>query len=265
MDLKEKKVVITGGSSGIGEELVKRAAEEGARVWFSYNSGADRAQRIAEATENRATPIRLELGNADSTRTFVNIVCPGIDYFIACAGAELSGDLTKHTPEEIALIVGTNLIGNLYLLREVITNPNAMSPRGQISVIGSIAADGNHDQFAYSASKAGLRGAVESLSRYDRMVQDRGLGVKLLEPAFVRTPMTERILKVIERRAIPAAAARAGVTPEAHLQSFREGHFVMEISYAAEQILALTADPGVVGVRTIPEGANLHTIRRMYL
>ena len=133
-----------------------------------------------------------------------------------------------------------------------------MSHRGQISVIGSIAAAGNHDQLAYSASKSGLRGAIESLSRYDPIVKEQSLGVKLLEPAFVRTPMTERILKILERRVIPK---RGG---DELVKRFNDEKIVMDSTYAAQEILRLTLDTKVIGIRTIPEGINLHEIRETY-
>ena len=255
MDLRNKVIVITGGSSGIGEELVKQASGAGAQVYFTYMNGFERAQNIGRAT--RAGYKTFLLGDRDQTSSLLDAhMVNSIDYFIANAGIEFSGGLEEHTWNKIDRVLTTNLNGNLYLLQGFILLKK-MIKGGQISVIGSIAADGNHDQLAYSASKAGLRGAVESLSRYDKDVKSQELGVKLLEPAFVRTPMTERLLNILERR-------MSRKSPDL-LARFKQNNFVMDPSYAAEQILTLTVDPKVTGVRAIPASAKLHDIRNEYI
>src|SRR3989344_568670 len=187
--LDGKYLVVTGGSSGIGKEIVEQASYAGAKVLFTYNTGDNRALEIAGRTGSDS--LKLTLGDQDSTRMFLTIISKQIDYFIANAGMELSGDLRKHTYDKINSVISANLTGNLYLLQELIIGQH-MAQNGQIAVIGSIAADGNHDQLAYSSSKAGLRAAIETLSRYDSSVKRQNLGIKLIEPAFVRTGMTER-------------------------------------------------------------------------
>ena len=257
MDLSGKKFVVTGGSRGIGKDIVKQASLAGARVLFTYNSGEDRAREVLKATRSSEFT-SLDLADRSSIGDFLfKIASESIDYFVANAGIEFSGSLKKHNPDEIQRVIDSNLTGNLYLLQSLVAD-DLMNSGGQIAVVGSIAADGNHDQFAYSASKSGLRGAIESLSRYDSMVKGQGLGVKLLEPAFVRTPMTERVLKLLERRVIPAKGG------DDLVERFRNEKIVMDPEYAAGEILRMTIDPGVTGVRTIPEGVNLHQIRETY-
>lgn len=252
-DLAGKLVVVTGGTSGIGGEIVRLAAGRGARVVLSYAEKADAAREMVNSGLVVAAP-RLLLGNVDSTRGFLDEVTRQgkVDYFVANAGREFSGGLEKHEWPKIDDVVTADLTGNLYLLQGLIVG-GLMNQGGQISVVGSIAADGNHDQFAYSAAKAGLRGAIESLSRYDAMVRGQGLGVKLLEPAFVNTGMTARILPILRRKV---------VKPDL-LDEFNS-KLVMELPYAAGRILELTTDPEITGVRTIPEGLDLHDVRKKY-
>jgi len=257
VDLQNKIFVITGGSKGIGESLVRKSSELGAKVLFTYNSGEVRAVEIAKETGSEYK--KLILGDKKSTdELFEFLSARGkIDYFIANAGIELSGDLKKHSFEKIQEIINVNLIGNLYMLQKLITNEQ-MKERGQISVIGSVAADGNKNQLAYSASKSGLRGAIESLVKYDEMVKEQKLGIKLLEPAFVRTPLTKRILNVLEGRYIPLKGGNI------LLKRFKDEKIVMEVEYASQEILKLTTYQTVIGIRTIPPDINIHKIRETY-
>lgn len=256
--LEGKIVVITGGTGGIGHELVTQSSDSGAKVIFTYNKGKERADQLVEKTG--AKSLQLILGDIISTRSFLDTLKEepyDIDYFIANAGQELSGDLSKHSWDKIQEVININLIGNLYLLQGIISE-NFMKSGGKISVIGSIAASGNQDQVAYSAAKAGLRGVVESLSRYDSYVRSQKLGILLIEPAFVRTPMTERILKILERRIIFSKGGNDLV------EEFRQKGYVMDADYAAKEILKLTICPGVNGVQSIPKNVNTHEIRERY-
>lgn len=250
LDMEGKRIVVTGGSSGIGEELVGQSWERGAEVFFSYNTNEKRAGEIADETGARAT--NLLLGNWESEEDFTNYIQGqgrDVHYFILNAGKEFSGGLGKHGKREIDEILRTNLNGNLHLLRDFITR-DLMARGGQISVIGSIAADGNQEQFAYSAAKAGLRGAVNSL-QYDRDVRRGNIGVKLIELAFVRTPQTEEYLGTLER----LVKRRRG---DDSWREFVERGLVMDADYAAREILRWTLDSAVVGIRSLPEGINLH-------
>jgi NAD(P)-dependent dehydrogenase (short-subunit alcohol dehydrogenase family) len=173
------------------------------------------------------------------------------------AAMEHSGAIRKLEPGKLSEVIGTNLIGNLNLATSAI-NRGEINPHGQISFIGSIAADGNHDQLAYSASKAGLRGAVNSMLQ-DGTVKDMRIGAKLIEPAFIRTPMAERALKVLERRAIKTKGG------DELVQEFRDKGYVMSPEFAAQRVLELTVDPEVTGRVTIPDGADLREIRARYI
>lgn len=262
--LNGKRLVVTGGSRGLGEEIVRQAAKAGADVSFTYRSHGDVAKRLHD--ETGAFPYHFVLGDIDSTAGFFDsLKGRPVDYFIANAAMEFSGSLEKHTPEMITQTISTNLVGNMLVARGLITQ-GLMSPRGQITFVGSIAAQGNHDQFAYAASKAGLRGAVQALNLYDAQVKKQGLGIKLVEPAFVRTPMIERTLPLLERmvQRKGAGETRDKVAGEAFLEEFRR-EAVMDASYVATEILALTVNPKVRGVRSIPKGMDLFALRKKYL
>ena len=250
-DLEGKLVVVTGGSDGIGKELVNQATHAGAQVVFSYRD-VNKAQAVTEQTN--AKGFHLDLSQGPTIDNFVaNLGLQGnIDYFIANAGQEFSGSLADHDHARLMNIIGVNAVGNIYLIRKLVLN-DLMNPNGQIGIVGSVAADGNEGQLAYATAKAALR-AVPGVMGYDPKVKEKGLGTKVIEPAFVRTPMAERMLRVLERRVIMPAK----------LDEFKERRYVMEPDYAAGEILKLTVNPAATGVITVPYGANLHDIRKKY-
>jgi len=269
--LEGKVLFVTGGNSGIGEEIVREASRLGAEVHFTYYpTDADTtAEEIAKQTG--ATAHYFELGNGTEDKQFEkimeNIAYKPLDYFIANAGIELSGGLLKHTPEEVAKMVNVKLTGNMNLVNKLILGEYTqekrpqvirryMSKNGQISIIGSIAANGNHDQGAYSAVNAGLRGYVGSL-KYDGDANEQGLGIAVFEPPFVRTPMSNRILKFLERKVIPQELR----------QQFADSAYVLQPEQAANSILGLTVDPKIVGGPHLltPDKVSIDEFRETYL
>ncbi len=262
-----KTVLITGGTGAIGSELVRQARQAGAEVYFTFNSHGEDARALMQQTGARDI-FQIDFTADDPMALFKDALHTAqnglhattevrkfnqIDHLIFAHGVELSGGLQKHTPEVIDNVMAANLTGPLKLTRGLILE-RLISPGGQIAFVGSIVADGNHDQLAYSASKSGLRGAVGSLS-YDAQVIEQKLGVKLLEPTYVRTPMAERVLRILERRV---------VKPEL-LEEFK-ARIVVSPEYCASEILRMTADESYRGTHTIPEnlGMDIHQIRERY-
>lgn len=245
-----KLIVITGGNRGLGKALVKKASRD-AQTIFTYKDNLNEAEELYKKTGSDF--FRLDLSKKNSIDIFLKKLKRPVDYFIANAGIEFSGKLDKHTYKKIDKIIKVNLIGNLYLLRGLIINKH-MAERGQISVIGALASRGNKDQLAYSASKAGLRGAIESLYRYDSYVKKQNIGIKLLEPVFIKTPMSEKILRVLEKIIYKKRGKKL-------LKQFKRD-YVIEINQAAKEILSLTADSNVIGIRQIPKNADLHKMRK---
>lgn len=84
-----RNVLVTGGSSGIGEATVRRFAAAGDAVWFTYRSGHDRATRlVGELTAEGADALALELdqGDEDSLERMVGALPGPVDVLVNNAG-----------------------------------------------------------------------------------------------------------------------------------------------------------------------------------
>ena len=183
-----KRVLITGGSRGIGAALVHAFAADGARVAFLYRSDEKAAERVAN--ETGATPIRCDISSPDEVRAAVAAARAalggGVEILVGNAGVSsiaLSRDVTD---TEWRRIIDTNLSGHFYLARELQGDMIAAG-RGRIIVIGSMWGKvGASCEVAYSASKAALRGMCMALAKE---LGPSGITVNCVEPGVIDTEM----------------------------------------------------------------------------
>lgn len=182
-----KTILVTGGSSGIGAGTVKRFAQKGYKVFFTYNSGEERAREIALATGAEA--IKLDLGNADEIKSVCKSL-PRLDVLVNNAGVSLISLFTDGTDEQISRVLDVNLRGAILLTREVL--PKMISEKkGRIVNISSMwGIVGGSCEVAYSASKAGIIGFTKALAKE---VGPSGITVNAVAPGFIDTPMNKEL------------------------------------------------------------------------
>ncbi len=253
--LEGKLVVVAGGSSGIGLSLVELARSLDADVIFTYRNHENEAKELSKKTGAKA--VKFELGNQDSTKHLMNYFERPIDYFISSAGTEHSGALKKQEWDKIDQVT-VKLNGNLYLMQGLVSQRKGktkdnegtpyLSPGAQYTIIGSATSEGFKDLIPYVAVNAGLK-AISKVAGLDEDIKKQEIGFLVVEPAFVRTPLAERGLKVLEY----GIARNHG---EEMLKEFKESGLVMTPEYAAQQILMMTVNPSIVGSRTIPENLD---------
>lgn len=192
MDWKNKIVFLTGASSGIGEALALALSKRGATLGLFArreellknlsekcvrNGGTARyfAADIknAEAVASAARNLRSEFGK--------------IDVLIANAGIGGSDAARNLEAADTAEVVNINLIGAVNAVAAVL--PDMLRQKsGQLVAVSSLAGfRGLPRSAAYCASKAGMSAYFESI-RLD--VRRKGVGVTIICPGFIRTPLT---------------------------------------------------------------------------
>jgi short-subunit dehydrogenase len=194
MELNQARVWVTGASSGIGAALVPVLAARGARVAVSA--------RRAEVLESLAAAWRT--GGADvlvvpadvTDRAAVLGACRriddvfgGIDLAIFNAGSHTPPSGAGFDSSQFVRVMTLNYFGVLYGIEAVL--PGMLQRgRGHIAGVASLAGyRGVPTAAAYGASKAALIHALESI-RFD--LEPLGVGVTVVNPGFVRTPLTDR-------------------------------------------------------------------------
>ena len=121
-DLSGKVTVVTGASRGLGATTARMFAEAGAQVVLLGRTESHLAKQVAHLGRG-ALPIVTDVADPDSVRgafTRVDEAFGRLDVLVNNAGGTAHGSLEETTDEEIATIVGTNLLGPVYTTRAAI-------------------------------------------------------------------------------------------------------------------------------------------------
>ena len=182
-----KKVIITGGSRGIGRACVDIFSQNGDAVAFIYCSNDEAAKECSDETGAHA--IKADLSNPDEAEWAYNKAVEylgGVDILVNNAGISVSGLITDMTDDEWMHVMNTNLSSAFYMTREA-TRDFVKQQSGVIVNVGSVwGRCGASCEAAYSASKAGLRGLTLSLAKE---LGPSGIRVNCVEPGVIDTDM----------------------------------------------------------------------------
>ena len=187
-------VWITGASSGLGRALALKMAAEGWRVAASARN-QDQLQAVAALAS--AFPGRIEAFPLDVTdRTAVQATVARIledlgppDVVVLNAGTHKPTPVAKLAADDFRLLVELNLMGTLHCL-EAILPPLRQRRAGKIAIVASLAGYvGLPLAGAYGMTKAGLINLAEALQPELRA---EGVALQIVNPGFVRTPLTDR-------------------------------------------------------------------------
>lgn len=187
--LQNKRVVITGGASGIGAATVARFVEEGARVVVLDRDEAG-CQSIAAAYPSLTGTIVADVSDAGAVaRAFTELdqLCDGLDVLINNAGISIRHNFMEITPQEWQQVLSVNLNGVFYMAQEAARRMLAQGS-GVIINMGSTNGLVGHPYYAdYNASKAG----VIELTRSMALELAPTVRVVAVCPGYVLTPMQE--------------------------------------------------------------------------
>jgi short-subunit dehydrogenase len=199
-----RRVLITGGSSGIGLACARRLLARGARVFLVARG----EEELAHARDELGAALThvADVGDADAIATAVSEAAAqlgGLDAVVADAGAGVYGPFADAEPADLDRIVRTTLLGVLHTAHAAL--PFLERERGTLVVVGSIAGRVPTPWLAaYAASKHGVRGFVRSLHAELR-AQARPVRVALVAPGPVDTPFWQRA-RTTDRRRPPRLA-----------------------------------------------------------
>jgi len=175
-----KRVLVLGGSRGIGAAIVRRFAAEGAKVSFTYSGSCEAAERLAE--ETGAVAARTD--NADREAVIARVRDSGpLDVLVVNAGFALFGDALDQDPDAVDRLFRVNVHAPYHASVEA---ARQMPDGGRIIVIGSV----NGDRMpvagmaSYALSKSALQGMARGLARD---FGPRGITINVVQPGPIDT------------------------------------------------------------------------------
>src|SRR5215207_7416571 len=217
---KDKVVLVTGGSSGIGRALAVELGRRGARVGVLARRAEALIEVAGEVEQAGGKALALpadvrDAGEMEKAVARVRELWGGVDVLVANAGMSTTTGATRLSAGEAGDVISVNVIGVINSVAAVL--PGMLERRGgHLVAISSLASyRGMPKSGAYSASNAAVSTFFESL-RVD--LRRSHIDVTTIHPGFIRTPMTAgrkkklpfllepedaacRIIRAIERRA----------------------------------------------------------------
>ncbi|NEA63732.1 SDR family NAD(P)-dependent oxidoreductase [Streptomyces sp. SID12488] len=175
--LKDRVVLITGASKGIGAATARAFGQEGARVAITYRDSPEKAEKVAsevEAAGGQALVVRLDLEDLRTVEEAANTVVEqwgGIDVLVANAvrwGGDGPPDPSirfEDVPlEEWQAMIGANLIGAAAQVRAVLPSMRSRGWGRIVLISSSVAEEGLPGPGPYGTAKSGLYGLARSLA-----------------------------------------------------------------------------------------------------
>ncbi|WP_165972184.1 SDR family NAD(P)-dependent oxidoreductase [Paenibacillus piri] len=174
LGLREKVVVVTGGSSGIGEAIAKKFGAEGARVALTYANGSQAAERIVREIEGYGTEalaVRYDLNDDRSMEEAVNAVGERWGNIHVLVNNAVHWPKRRQLSFEDVPAEGwrreirANLEGYYLTIQRVLPFMRKSNWGRIVNISSELAVDGMAGGGAYTAAKAGLHGLTATLSK----------------------------------------------------------------------------------------------------
>lgn len=191
MNIDGKRILITGGSSGIGLELARALLAKGARVVITGRRPDALAAALAELRGGGApvwsavADVSTAAGRAATLAAALDAL-GGLDILVNNAGGVRAGRLEVMAEADVAAMIETDLLAPILLTRAALGPLRASGDAMVVNVTSGIALIGAPFYAAYAAAKAGLARFGEALRRE---LKGEGVHVLTAYPAATDTPM----------------------------------------------------------------------------
>lgn len=194
--LKDKVVLITGSSQGIGKAIALKCAKLGAKIALNdIPSQEDNLKKTKEEIEKAGGQAKYFLADVSKLEEVEKIAeeikkeFGRLDVLVNNAGVNQDRTLAKMTKEEWQNVIDVNLTGVFNCSK--ISLPLIIQSQGKIINISSLVGQrGNFGQTNYAAAKAGIIGFSKALSKE---VGKFGVTVNAIAPGFIETTMSEKL------------------------------------------------------------------------
>lgn len=203
VNLENKKILVVGASQGIGAQVALTLGNLGAQLI------------LAARNEEKLKHVKKEMGGGkkhicysmdvkqleqieNSVKDIVYITGP-LDGMVYCAGVSDDRPLAMARPSVVEEILKTNLHGFIELVRCVTKEKNFNTGMRIVGISSTSSFRGSKAHAIYSASKAGMDGAVRSMAAE---LAEKGICINTVAPSFIKTEMYEKVFNGLGREMI---------------------------------------------------------------
>ena len=191
MNLKNKKVLITGATGGIGNSLVEKFYNLGSEIVAS-GTNEEKLEKLQNKFSNIHC-VKFKLDEHNKIESFVDEIdkkLEGIDVLINNAGITLDNLSIRLSEENWKKVLDINLTSTFLMCKNVIKKMLKKKYGKIINITSIVGHTGNIGQANYSASKAGIVAFSKSLAlEYAK----KNININCVSPGFIKTEMTEKI------------------------------------------------------------------------
>ena len=200
MNLKNKKVLITGATGGIGNCLVKKFDSLNAKI-IATGTNEEKLNNLKKNFSNIQVE-KFKLDQHDKIENFINSVhdkLEGLDILINNAGITLDNLSIRLTEEDWKKVLDINLTSTFLMCKSAIKKMLKKKYGKIINITSIVGHTGNLGQANYAASKAGIIAFSKSLAiEYAK----KNININCVSPGFIKTEMTDKINEEFKKNLI---------------------------------------------------------------
>lgn len=196
MDLKGKTAIVTGGSRGIGREIVLALAKQGCNISFNYSKNKILAEDLVKEIKSlgaQAFTAQVDIRDFEAVKRWVENVKKEfgqLDILINNAGIINDKAFMLMEPKDWQEVIETNLIGTINVTRACIVTFLKQKSGNIVNISSVSGVIGTARQTNYAASKAGIIGFTKSLAKEAAPFNVR---VNAVAPGYIETDMLSNL------------------------------------------------------------------------
>ena len=200
MNLKNKKILITGATGGIGNALVEKFNNLESTI-FATGTNEEKLNNLKINYPNINVE-KFKLDDHDKIESFIEMVCEklgGLDIVVNNAGITLDNLSIRLTEENWKKVLDINLTSSFLMCKYAIKKMLKKKYGKIINITSIVGHTGNLGQANYAASKAGIQAYSKSLAiEYAK----KNININCVSPGFIKTEMTDKINEEFKKNLI---------------------------------------------------------------
>ncbi|VYT83558.1 3-oxoacyl-[acyl-carrier-protein] reductase [Clostridium tertium] len=211
--IQNKSAIVTGATRGIGKEIARTLAQNGANIAFNYRTYNEEVESFIKELEGfdvRVLAFKCDVSKEEEVNEFIKEVknkFERVDILVNNAGITKDGLIIRMDEKDFKDVLDVNLTGTFNMTKAASSIMVRQRSGKIINISSVVGVAGNAGQCNYAASKAGVIGFSKSVARE---LAGRSINVNVIAPGYINTDMTkvlpekvrEEVLKTIPMKKI---------------------------------------------------------------